>query len=136
MTKTTLWHPDTCQCAVRYSWDTSDQNIPYFDFRMEETCPRHFMIEDAADAYEAIKAENIKKNVVLNSIADLHDDLKVSSTDDEGNVSTSPNTKAILMSYSEDGVLHVAFDGVSQEVKEIVIDLSAGIRQEYGFIID
>lgn len=94
------------------------------------------MIEGAEETFEAIKAENQKKNLVVNSLSELHDDLRISSVDEEGNESFSPNTRVILSSYTEDGVLHVAFDGISQEVKDIVVDLSAGIRQEYGFIID
>lgn len=137
MMKRTLWRPDTCGCAIEYSWDSEADvsHIELSEFSMEETCPRHFGLVNAETIFEAVKTENQNKNIVVNQISELHQDLQIASEDDEGNISYSPNPRKIRGYYTENGELHIALSGLSFTIKTAVVTASASITG-YSFIID
>lgn len=137
MMKRTLWRPDTCGCAIAYSWDSEADvsAIEFSDFSMEETCPRHFGLGNAEAIFEAVKAENQNKNIVVKQISDLHQDLQLASEDDDGNINYSPNPRRIKGYYTENGDLHIALTGISSAVKSSVTLAAQGIAG-FSFMID
>lgn len=68
--KSTRWSPDTCGCAVTFTWDDSaneEKRVHAFD-RAETVCAEHEGLAPE-DVYEAILAENQSKNRALGQIA-------------------------------------------------------------------
>jgi hypothetical protein len=61
----TVWHPDTCGCAVEY---TDDLNFTYR--RTHAACSRHASVADTPQHLAQLLAENQQKNIIVGRITD------------------------------------------------------------------
>lgn len=81
--KVTTWRPDTCGCTIHYEWDfdlpveervhTPVEHVTTYDGRFvpHSKCERHAHLPDHVSHYNAVLAENQKKNAAFNLLAEL-----------------------------------------------------------------
>lgn len=79
MLQTTTWHPDTCACAIEYTWDSSvpAEERVHTASRIVRKCAAHSSIGDHHAHFSLVLEENQRKNKVLGAVtADLPVDIK------------------------------------------------------------
>lgn len=87
MINKTLWRPDTCGCEIEYEWDTevlAEQRV--HTLAKHKACQTHRNLglqDNTQEAYEAVKEENTRKNLVFKTIVETIPEFTV--TDAEGN---------------------------------------------------
>ena len=75
--KRTNLRPDTCGCRITFEIDTAAPEVPVPDWvRTLETCPAHVLLTGQT-LYEAMLAENRRKNVTLSLAKDIDPDLTI-----------------------------------------------------------
>ena len=66
--KITRWFPDTCSCALEYSWDpdtTEDERV-HTPHKVIDTCPHHDHLRaDLHGHHAAVQGENSHKNLAI-----------------------------------------------------------------------
>lgn len=69
--KTTKWIPDTCGCALEFTWDDSlpQDQITTTLSNVQNKCPAHKNLSNN-DVWNTLNEENPRKNFTLQSILD------------------------------------------------------------------
>lgn len=69
--KTTEWSPDTCECVLRYTWDTDDvkENKTYTGTEVLNACERHSGASSPNATFGQVRADNNAKNNALKVLA-------------------------------------------------------------------
>lgn len=70
MTKN-VWRPDTCGCILEFEFDadTTEQDRIHTPTQTIRACEHH-QIADVKECHDVVLEENVRKNVVLNSVLD------------------------------------------------------------------
>lgn len=114
--KITRWKPDTCNCIVEYSWDTSipEESRNHTLSSIVNHCAYHQNVTDPQDLFVKVREENWKKNDVVKTLKEQFQDLR---HDD------------ISFSYDEDRTLHVLLSNLTSQDKKALHDI---IKQKHS----
>ena len=63
MIRTTTWKPDTCECALEYSWDDTvpEASRVHSLAKVVKSCPAHSLLAGVG-LYDEVVSENRRKN--------------------------------------------------------------------------
>ena len=65
----TRWQPDTCKCIIEYEWDgDADPTTRTHSVVNTIPCEFHTKHSNHEEVFEDVKAENTRKNVVINEL--------------------------------------------------------------------
>jgi hypothetical protein len=123
MIKTTVWKPDTCDCEVRFQWDTEDPNLqtePTLTYVGGQRCPLHSSIQDHLGR---IRDENGRKNQVENQILQTFASVLGEEVDDGSGQLYLKWKGGITLNWHFEGegdsrVLHVSVSGYSLNTQQ------------------
>lgn len=116
-TRITKWRPDTCDCVIHFSWDDQlaiEDRI--HSLSSIEKCQFHQPLTDA-DAYIAVKDENVTKNQVLGIVHTEHADLVDAKVD--GSVALKEEYEYVW-SFDENRKLQAEFKGVDDAKSDAI----------------
>jgi len=114
--KTTVWHPDTCDCVIEYQWDTEqDENIRVHLYKgARKKCQFHEN-EQGSSHWNKVLDENKNKNKVLAAVEEGIPSMTEKVIKDNGDeVTQLKRGIKYKWSFDENRQLVVDFEGASQ----------------------
>ncbi|HSX45093.1 MAG TPA: hypothetical protein VLF39_03240 [Candidatus Saccharimonadales bacterium] len=119
MIHTTLWSPDTCDCSIRYSWDTEtseDQRVHTFH-SVEKICDAHSGLDSNNTHYQHVLKENQTKNKFHAAILEHVPRLKHTKKQEDGStieeLDPSVKYKWSFSGKDHNRQLHVEIEGTN-----------------------
>ena len=117
----TRWFPDTCSCALEYSWEegSSEDERVHTPYKVVDTCPHHDHLRaDLHGHHAAVHGENSHKNLaVAHALEHLPDEHKVVIAEDEKGNKTHWFMYEPQWSFNDKRELELTLRHVSDEVK-------------------
>lgn len=122
----TKWKPDTCTCVVNFQWDDAvAEDSRVHSLSSIEKCEFHQALSDA-DAFVAVKDENVTKNQVLGIVHTEHPDLVDSKADGS---TVLKEAYEYAWSFDENRKLQVEIKGVDDAKSDAI---NASIEADLG----
>lgn len=127
MLKTTRWSPDTCQCVLEYSWDSSlpSDQIVHTVTNVVKACSFHENENNLITHFSKVSEENIRKNKIVEEIIKSLPELV--TIDEKGNKSI--NESIFSYEFDQDRNLKINILGLKSAEK---ISLQAKADSVFG----
>lgn len=134
---TTVFHPDHCQCRMRFAWDTRNPPVeggPVIPAKIEHACEAHEHLQKAgvpvAEFWAEVHGENVFKCQVVDAIKEhIHDDhCLIMEADDGSKHRILRRDPKVSYTDKRELVLELDKNVTAAEKRE----LAAAIKKKFG----